>query len=65
MWAGNGWQRNAPYYDFSSLRPGSAVIGPAAVQNPFTTVILRPGDVAQVTEGGDLLIDVAVGDGSS
>jgi N-methylhydantoinase A len=65
MWAGNGWQRNAPYYDFSSLRPGSSVAGPSAVQNPFTTVILRPGDVAQVTEGGDLLIDVAVGDASS
>jgi N-methylhydantoinase A len=59
MWAGEGWQRHAPYYDFSSIRPGAAVEGPAAVQSPFTTVILRPGDMARVTEGGDLVIDVA------
>jgi N-methylhydantoinase A len=60
MWAGEGWQRQSPCYDFSGLRPGSSIEGPAAVQNPFTTVILRPGDVATVTEGGDLLIEVAV-----
>jgi N-methylhydantoinase A len=59
MWASGGWQRNAPCYDFASLKLGSTIEGPAAVQNPFTTVILRPGDVAQLTEGGDLLIDVA------
>ena len=45
MWAGDGWQRDAPYYDFASSGR-VAVEGPAAVQNPFTTVILRPGDVA-------------------
>jgi hypothetical protein len=38
---------------------GTSIEGPAAVQNPFTTVILRPGDVATLTDGGDLLIDVA------
>jgi N-methylhydantoinase A/oxoprolinase/acetone carboxylase beta subunit len=59
MWSGDGWQRQAPYYDFSSARPGSSIEGPAAVQSPFTTVILRPGDVAELTAGGDLLIDVA------
>ncbi|MGP0032485.1 MAG: hydantoinase/oxoprolinase family protein [Acidimicrobiales bacterium] len=61
MWSGDGWQRGAPYYDFASLRPGSSIEGPAAVQSPFTTVILRPGDVAEVTPSGDLLIDVAPG----
>ena len=61
MWAGEGWQRDAPYYDFSSIGPGPAIDGPAAVQSAFTTVILRPGDVARVTEGGDLLIDIAAG----
>jgi N-methylhydantoinase A len=65
MWAGDGWQRDAPYYDFSSIRPGASVEGPAAVQNAFTTVILRPGDVANVTEGGDLLIDIARGDAAT
>jgi N-methylhydantoinase A len=61
MWAGDGWQRDSPYYDFADVRPGSSIEGPAAVQSPFTTVILRPGDVAGLTEGGDLLIDVAPG----
>jgi N-methylhydantoinase A len=60
LWAGGGWQRGAPCYDFSSIRPGGVIEGPAAVQSPFTTVILRPGDVANLTEGGDLLIDVAI-----
>jgi N-methylhydantoinase A/oxoprolinase/acetone carboxylase beta subunit len=59
MWAGDGWQRSAPFYDFSGLRPGSSIEGPAAVQSPFTTVILRPGDTAVMTNGGDLLIDIA------
>jgi N-methylhydantoinase A/oxoprolinase/acetone carboxylase beta subunit len=64
MWAADGWQRQAPYYDFATLRPGSPIKGPAAVQSPFTTVIVRPGDVAELTEGGDLLIDVAADSGA-
>jgi N-methylhydantoinase A len=59
IWAGEGWQRDAPCYDFATIKLGASIAGPAAVQNPFTTVILRPGDVATLTEGGDLLIDVA------
>lgn len=59
MWAGDGWQREAPYYDLSSLTLGTSIEGPAAVQSPFTTVILRPGDVATLTGGGDLLIEVS------
>ncbi len=64
MWAADGWQRQAPYYDFATLRAGSPIEGPAAVQSPFTTVIVRPGDVAELTEGGDLLIDVAADRGA-
>ena len=64
MWAADGWQRQAPYYDFATLRPGSPIEGPAALQSPFTTVIVRPGDVAELTEGGDLLIDVAADSGA-
>jgi N-methylhydantoinase A len=58
IWAAAAWQRDTPCYDFVSLKLGASITGPAAVQNPFTTVILRPGDVATLTEGGDLLIDV-------
>jgi N-methylhydantoinase A len=64
IWAADGWQRQAPYYDFATLRPGGSIDGPAAVQSPFTTVILRPGDVAEVTEDGDLLIEVAADSGT-
>jgi N-methylhydantoinase A len=64
MWAADGWQRQAPFYDFATLRPGSPIEGPAAVQSPFTTVIVGPGDVAELTEGGDLLIDVAADRGA-
>jgi N-methylhydantoinase A len=58
VWTADQWQRDAPCYDFSSLLAGSQIEGPAAVQSPFTTVILRPGDVAQLTAGGDLVIEV-------
>ena len=64
MWTADGWQRQAPYYDFATLRPGSPIEGPAALQSPFTTVIVRPGDVAELTQGGDLLIDVAADSGA-
>jgi N-methylhydantoinase A len=65
MWAGDGWQHDAPCYDLSSIRPGASIEGPAALQSPFTTVILRPGDIAGVTDGGDLLIDVGADGGAS
>ncbi|HWE70786.1 MAG TPA: hydantoinase/oxoprolinase family protein [Acidimicrobiales bacterium] len=58
IWAADGWQRQAPFYDVSSLMTGASIQGPAAVQSPFTTIILRPGDRAEVTAPGDLLIDV-------
>jgi N-methylhydantoinase A/oxoprolinase/acetone carboxylase beta subunit len=61
MWMTDGWKRNAPAYDFASIRPGARLEGPAAIQSPFTTVILRTGDVAQVTKVGDLVIDVGTG----
>jgi N-methylhydantoinase A len=59
IWLEGEWRRDAPVYDEAAMAPGSAVTGPAAVQGPFTTVILRPGDRAEATAAGDLLIDVA------
>ena len=55
---GGDWHET-PVYDGLALRPGPDVIGPALVAYPFTTLTLRPGDVAHVLESGDILVDVA------
>ena len=55
---GGDWH-DTPVYDGLALRPGPDVIGPALVAYPFTTLTLRPGDVAHVLESGDILVDVA------
>lgn len=60
---GDGWH-DAPVYDGDALRPGLPVIGPAIVQWPFTTLVLRPGDQAHVRPNGDVLVDVAAPDAS-
>jgi N-methylhydantoinase A len=50
---------DAPVFDGPMLAPGAPVQGPAVVQFPFTTLVLRPGDIANVLANGDLLVDVA------
>jgi N-methylhydantoinase A len=54
---GGDWH-DAPVYDATALAPGPRIEGPALLTYPFTTCTLRPGDVARVLPGGDLLIDV-------
>jgi N-methylhydantoinase A len=48
----------APVYDFEHLAPGQQITGPAVVESAMTTVLLRPGDTATVTERGWLDIQV-------
>ena len=55
---GDDWHA-APVYDGLSLRPGPDLVGPALVGYPFTTLVLRPGDVAHVLPSGDVLVDVS------
>lgn len=50
---------DAPVFDFDALAPGQWVTGPAIVESAMTTVLLRPGDEAVVTELGWL--DITVG----
>lgn len=57
MHVGGDWHE-AFIYDWAQLGNGASVSGPAAVQSPFTTVILQPGDVATVRDNGDLLIEL-------
>jgi N-methylhydantoinase A len=48
----------APVYDFDALAPGQVIAGPAIVESAMTTVLLRPGDAATVTEHGWLEMTV-------
>ena len=55
---GDGWHDDVAVYDADTLAPGPAVVGPAVVQYPFTTLLLRPGDSATMRANGDVLVDV-------
>jgi len=57
---GDDWHE-APVFDGDALRPGPTIEGPALVQYPFTTLVLRPGDVASVRPNGDVLVQVGGG----
>ncbi len=55
---GDGWHDEVPVYEGEALRPNQPVHGPAVVQYRFTTLVLRPGDTAEVHENGDTLVTV-------
>jgi N-methylhydantoinase A len=57
-WFDGGWLE-APVFEASSLLPGMIVLGPSMVRSPFTTLVLRPGDTCNMTDDGDLLVEVA------
>jgi N-methylhydantoinase A len=48
-----------PTYDGSRLGPGAVVEGPALIEEPFTVVVLAPGDVARLDGHGNY--DVVIG----
>ncbi len=49
---------SVPVYDFDTLAPAQAILGPAIVESPMTTVLLRQGEQAEVTPLGWL--DIAI-----
>ncbi len=55
---------DAPVYDFDRLAPAQRGAGPAIVESAMTTVLLRPGDAASVTERGwlDIAVSATAGD---
>ena len=55
---GGSWHDDVPVFDGDTLRPGPPIEGPAIVQSRFTTLVLRPGDVATVLSNGDTLVHV-------
>jgi N-methylhydantoinase A len=46
-----GW-REVPIFDFDAVVPGQTIAGPAVIEAATTTVLLREGDRAQVSEIG-------------
>jgi N-methylhydantoinase A len=58
MYIGDGWHDDVPVFDMAQVRPGITIAGPAAITGPFTTVIVGPGERAQATPEGDVLIDL-------
>jgi len=56
---GDAWHDDVPVYDAGTIGPGPTLIGPAIVQYPFTTLLLRAGDTARMLANGDMLVDVA------
>jgi N-methylhydantoinase A len=53
----DGWL-SASVYDFEALAPAQTIAGPALIEAPMTTVLLRPGERATVTTLGWL--DIAI-----
>ena len=56
----DGWV-SAAVYDFDALAPAQTIAGPAIIESPMTTVLLRPGERATVTPLGWL--DIVLGGG--
>jgi N-methylhydantoinase A len=55
---GDDWHDDVPVYDAATLAPGPAIVGPALVEYPFTTLLLRSDDAAGVLPNGDVLVTV-------
>jgi N-methylhydantoinase A len=58
VWFGDGWG-DTPVYDGARLAPGATVTGPALVQEPFTVVVIGPGDHAHLDPHGNYDITIA------
>ena len=47
-----------------SLAPGFSVVGPAVIEEPNSTTVLFPGDVATITEHGHIRVSIALAQGA-
>jgi N-methylhydantoinase A len=47
-----------PVYDRAALRAGNRIAGPAIVEEPSATTLLRPGDTLEVDAHGNLLLTI-------
>jgi N-methylhydantoinase A len=59
LWDEGGVRPTAtPVYDGTTFLPGMEVDGPAIVEYPDTTIVLRGGDVASLDGQGSVLVDL-------
>ena len=56
----DGEPHDAPIYDRDRLPAGGEFDGPAVVEGPESTVVLRPGQSAEVDPDGTLVVDTGV-----
>ncbi len=47
-----------PVFHGPTLRPGHRLVGPAIVEEPFTTIVLQPGDRARIDSLGNYHIEI-------
>ena len=47
-----------------SLAPGFEVEGPAVIEEPHSTTVLFPGDVARITEHGHIVVSIKLPEGN-
>ena len=59
-----GKVQSCAVYDRYALRPGSAITGPAVVEEPESTVYIGPGSRAVTTKEGDLRVTVSSAGGA-
>jgi len=62
VFTGGDWHENVPVFDGETLPVGPEIHGPAIVQSRFTTLVLRPADVAVVQPNGDTIVRVGAAD---
>jgi len=48
----------APVWDGSRVTPGQSILGPAIVEEPFTTIVVYPGQRATIDAYGNYLIGI-------
>jgi N-methylhydantoinase A len=58
VWFGR-WVEATPVHPGPSLQPGDRLAGPAVVDWPSTTLLLHPGDRAEVLRLGDIVVEVS------
>ncbi|MDH3242431.1 MAG: hypothetical protein OEO83_17385, partial [Alphaproteobacteria bacterium] len=50
-----------PIYDIGLMRPAMEISEPAIIETPITTIVINPGDRAQMDEFGNIRITVGAG----
>ncbi len=58
-WREKGGYRRTPIYDGMQLGAGTVIEGPAIVQMPETTIVVRPENVGRLDRYGNFVLTVS------